>query len=122
MVILGRTVSPMVILGCTVSRMVYPAGNLWTLNTKVEPFFFFIFTLVTGPRRSLSLELSDTRVYEPQIWNSFRRDHSERETWRRIPECNIMSEIDRSEQRQRGNCWVEALKLVHGLVVLVTKM
>ena len=42
--------------------MVYPAGNLWTLNTKVEPFFFFIFTLVTGPRRSLSLELSDTRV------------------------------------------------------------
>ena len=24
-------------------------------------------TLVTGPRRSLSLELSDTRVYEPQI-------------------------------------------------------
>jgi len=29
--------------------------------------FFFFFTLVTGPRRSLSLELSDTRVYEPQI-------------------------------------------------------
>ena len=29
-------------------------------------------TLVTGPRRSLSLKLSDTRVYEPQIranWN-----------------------------------------------------
>ena len=25
------------------------------------------FTLVTGPRRSLSLKLSDTRVYEPQI-------------------------------------------------------
>ena len=24
-------------------------------------------TLVTGPRRSLSLELSDTRVYEPEI-------------------------------------------------------
>jgi len=36
--------------------------------------FFFFFTLVTGPRRSLSLELSDTRVYEPQIrdrlWSS----------------------------------------------------
>jgi len=31
-----------------------------------EPFFFF-FTLVAGPRRSLSLKLSDTRVYEPQI-------------------------------------------------------
>jgi len=29
--------------------------------------FFFFFTLVTGPRRSVSLELSDTRVYEPQI-------------------------------------------------------
>ena len=28
--------------------------------------FFFLFTLVTGPRRSLSLKLSDTRVYEPQ--------------------------------------------------------
>ena len=27
----------------------------------------FFFTLVTGPRRSLSLELSDARVYEPQI-------------------------------------------------------
>ena len=36
-----------------------------------EPFlgvvFFFFFTLVTGPRRSLSLKLSDTRIYEPQI-------------------------------------------------------
>ena len=29
--------------------------------------FVFFFTLVTGPRRSLSLHLSDTRVYEPQI-------------------------------------------------------
>jgi len=28
---------------------------------------FFFFTLVTGPRRSLSLKLSDARVYEPQI-------------------------------------------------------
>ena len=28
-----------------------------------QPFFFF--TLVTGPRRSLSLTLSDTRDYEP---------------------------------------------------------
>ena len=25
-----------------------------------------LFLLVTGPRRSLSLKLSDTRVYEPQ--------------------------------------------------------
>ena len=30
-------------------------------------FFFFFFTLVTGLRRSLSLKLSDTRVYEPQM-------------------------------------------------------
>jgi len=29
------------------------------------PFLFFI-TLVTGPRRSLSLKLSDAKVYEPQ--------------------------------------------------------
>ena len=28
---------------------------------------FFFFTLVTGRKRSLSLTLSDTRVYEPQI-------------------------------------------------------
>jgi len=28
---------------------------------------FFFFTLVTGPRRSLSLKLRDTRVYQPQI-------------------------------------------------------
>jgi len=30
-------------------------------------FFFFFFTLVTGTTRSLSLKLSDTRVYAPQI-------------------------------------------------------
>ena len=29
--------------------------------------FFFFFTLVTGPRRSLSLKRSDTNVDEPQI-------------------------------------------------------
>ena len=28
---------------------------------------FFFFTLVTGPRRSLSLKLSDTRVYAPEM-------------------------------------------------------
>jgi len=31
------------------------------------PRSFFCFTLVTGPRWSLSLKLSDIRVYEPQI-------------------------------------------------------
>ena len=29
--------------------------------------FFFFFAFVTGPRRSLSLKLSDTRVCAPQI-------------------------------------------------------
>ena len=33
---------------------------------RFERIFFF-FTLVTGSRRSLSLKMSDTRVYEPQI-------------------------------------------------------
>ena len=32
----------------------------------LQVLLFFFFTLVTGPRRSLSLRLSDTRVYEPQ--------------------------------------------------------
>ena len=31
------------------------------------PLHFFFFTLVRGPRRSLSPKLSDTRVYEPPI-------------------------------------------------------
>jgi len=41
-----------------------------TLNKEEEEedrYFFFFFTLVTGPRRSLSLKLSDTSVYAPQI-------------------------------------------------------
>jgi len=29
--------------------------------------FFFFFTLVAGPKRSLRLKLSDTKVYEPQM-------------------------------------------------------
>ena len=32
-----------------------------------HPTHFFFFTLVTRPRRSLRLELSDTRGYAPQI-------------------------------------------------------
>ena len=35
--------------------------------TQHAPLFFFFFTLVTGPRRPLSLKLSDTKVYEPHI-------------------------------------------------------
>ena len=38
---------------------------LQPLNRGGLFFFFFFFTLVTGPRRSLSLKLSDTKVYEP---------------------------------------------------------
>ena len=36
-------------------------------------FFFFFFTLLTGPRRSLSLKLRDTRVYAPQIRVGYRK-------------------------------------------------
>jgi len=39
-----------------------PVESGWALL-----LLLFVFTLVTGPRRSLSLTLSDTRVYEPQI-------------------------------------------------------
>ena len=34
---------------------------------RLRLILFFFFTLVAGPRRSLSLKLSDTKVYEPQI-------------------------------------------------------
>jgi len=37
----------------------------WTRATGGSEGFFFCFTLVTGPRRSLSLKLSDTRISEP---------------------------------------------------------
>ena len=37
------------------------------LHKPRRMFFFFFFTLVTGHCRSLSLKLSDIRVYEPQI-------------------------------------------------------
>jgi len=42
-------------------------SRLLTFRTLQTDFFFFFFNLVTGPRRSLSRKLSDTRVYEPQI-------------------------------------------------------
>jgi len=41
-------------------------ASIWTCRTRTEPTFFLFVTLVTGFRRSLSLKLSDTRVYEPQ--------------------------------------------------------
>ena len=46
----------------------YPCVCILSFNqTQVLKHFFFFFTLVTGPSRSLSLKLSDTKVYEPQI-------------------------------------------------------
>jgi len=41
------------------------ATGLAAVTAVLDPVLFFFFTVVTGPRRSLSLELSDTRVYEP---------------------------------------------------------
>ena len=41
--------------------------NQFAPHTDKNLVFFFFFTRVTGPRRSLSLKLSDTKVYEPQI-------------------------------------------------------
>ena len=41
------------------------AAGVTCVEPAVERIFFF--TLVTGPRRSLNLKPSDTRVYEPQI-------------------------------------------------------
>jgi len=35
------------------------------LGRALQVPLFFFFTLVAGPRRSLSLKLSDARVYEP---------------------------------------------------------
>jgi len=69
-------------LACRV--MTIEAGNfLWgpELNQipSISPWgadLLFFFTLVTGPRRFLSLKLSDKRVYEPQI--RARRDKQKR--------------------------------------------
>ena len=51
--------SPQHLLDCSLFARTRP--GCWTL------LLFFFFTLVTGPRRSLSLKLSGARVYEPQI-------------------------------------------------------
>ena len=37
---------------------IYPRPSTWAQN-----FFFFFFAVATGPKRSLSRQLSDTRVY-----------------------------------------------------------
>ena len=44
------------------------AGALKALQDDAQAqVFFSCFTLVIGPRRSLSLQLGDTRVYAPQM-------------------------------------------------------
>jgi len=51
--------------GCcwwTLSRL-----TTWSYAPSAGPPFLFFFTLVTGPRRSLRLKLSDSTVYEPSI-------------------------------------------------------
>jgi len=45
---------------------VHRARQSW-LSLALPVCFFFFFTLVTGPRRSFTLKLCDTRVYAPQI-------------------------------------------------------
>ena len=50
-------------------HMAPPKHQVKSLEQRQENtffFFFFFFSLVTDPRRFLSLELSDARVYEPQ--------------------------------------------------------
>ena len=53
-------VLPLPAKGCCQRSCLHPRAGQVAL-------FFFFFTLETGPRRSLSLMLGDTRVYEPQI-------------------------------------------------------
>ena len=59
--------------GCTSDgEVVHPTREEHALS-PLETVFFFFFTLVTGPSRSLRLKLSDTRVYEPQIQGMYLR-------------------------------------------------
>ena len=51
-----------------IGGMVDRASNGWVVPSAHDPkLTSFLFTLVTDPGRSLSLNLSETRVYEPQI-------------------------------------------------------
>ena len=56
--------------GASDERLRAPHAHLQSRHRRpgtVLYTFFFFFTLVTGRRRSLSLQLSDARIYEPQI-------------------------------------------------------
>jgi len=64
------------------------------LSGARHPFFFFV-TLVTVPRWSLSLKLSDTRVYEPQMLsggstNTVQTKPVSRSAVRAIPSSSLL--------------------------------
>ena len=61
--------APCTLHGSPESRKPKPesAGLERVLALTPSTLLLFFITLVAGPRRSLSLTLSDTRVYEPQI-------------------------------------------------------
>ena len=59
-----RTPSPERVAAVVSNSATFTDGALYAVPSPLSLFFFI---LVTGPRRSLSLKLSDTRVYEPQI-------------------------------------------------------
>jgi len=50
-------------------------GEPINLEPQPSPFFFCCITLATVPRRPLSLELSDTHVYEPQTGMSLKQEY-----------------------------------------------
>ena len=74
---------------------------------KRETFFLFFFTLVSGRRRSLSLKLSDTGVYEPQLRET-RRERAasprryERPSARARREDGTRGQIDGQMGEARG--------------------
>ena len=69
-------------------------------STFSSSFFFFFFTLVTGPRRSLSLKLSDTRVYEHQIRAALATDSwAAPVLWRRLSKLGYLAQ----DVRVRGS-------------------
>jgi len=76
-----------------------------------QVFFFFI-TLVTGPRRSLSLKLSDTSVYEPQIRARLRTTPSYSRQARPITYSKFASEVSFVLQSYSYQC-LKASMLLH---------
>ena len=58
---------------CTRNPPVYHSAEILSIPSPMKSgrflvqIFLLFFTLVTGPSRSLGREMSDTRVYEPQI-------------------------------------------------------